>query len=402
MYSITDDQIDFILNDITRKGIVTVDVRDNILDHVCCIIEHEMTQEKDFFKFYENTIARFYQKELREIEDETRDLITFKYFYAMKRTLKITGFLSAALIVIGGLFKLQHWPGAGIALFSGLMIFSLLFLPLNIILKYRDDKEKKNRLIMLIGFLTAIIGTLGILFKIMHWPGANIMFYGSFFVFFLVFIPIYFFSKYKNPETKFNAVIHTTFMIAACGMLMMLFSRGDSKKVITSIESMDTFQSSTILNLKTSNLKLYEEVSISENSDLNTVSEITSRLSQKIEAVKVNLIAKTNGISNEEAAKLSTSDVKYPNDSRVVHEHFEEATGDLSYKAFKTAVEDYNKKLELLEGANVLLPVEIEKLQMTETIVSVVLHELLDIQVQVLSNENSYLNLRKGLLVQNN
>ena len=45
--------------------------------------------------------------------------------------------------------------------------------------------------------------------------------------------------------------------------------------------------------------------------------------------------------------------------------------------------------------------IEIEKLQMTGTVITVVLHELIDIQVQIRSNENSYLNLRKGMLANN-
>jgi len=230
MYSISDQEIDFILNDITKKGIVTEDVKYNILDHVCCIIENELTNDNDFYELYRKTIAQFYKNELKEIEQETQTLLTLKNFYAMKRTLKISGGLSAALILVGIFLKTQHLVGAGITLFLGLVIFSLIFVPLNIILKFQDDKKGSNRLIMITGLTTVSIVTMGVLFKVMHWPYANILMQLSLIIFLLIFIPFYFFTRFKNPETKFNAIIHSVFMVAGAGMLYALLYSGPSQK----------------------------------------------------------------------------------------------------------------------------------------------------------------------------
>jgi len=41
-------------------------------------------------------------------------------------TAKLYGF-GAAIVIIGALFKIQHWPGAGIALTSGLLIEAIIF-----------------------------------------------------------------------------------------------------------------------------------------------------------------------------------------------------------------------------------------------------------------------------------
>lgn len=224
MYSLSEHEVDFILDDIEKQGITTEDVRFNILDHVCCIIENEMSDDRNFNEFYKDTIARFYRKELGEIEEETQVLLTFKNYYAMKRTLKISGIISIILIMIGVTFKTMHWPGAGISVVLGLAFFSLIFIPLNIVLKFKDDEEKSNRLIMTVGLITASFATIGVLFKIMHWPWANIIMFSSLLVFMIVFIPIYFFVKYKDPESKFNAIINTTFMVGAAGMLFALIN----------------------------------------------------------------------------------------------------------------------------------------------------------------------------------
>jgi cation transport ATPase len=230
MYRITDEEIDFILEDITRKGILTEDVRYNVLDHVCCIIENEIKDGMSFKEFYEDTISKFYRNELCEIEEETQKLLTFKHYYAMKRTLKISGVTAIILIILGVTFKTMHWPGAGIIIVLGLAFFSLIFIPLNIVLKFQDDKESSNRIIMTIGMLTASAASIGVLFKIMHWPYANILMFSSLLVFTLVFIPIYFVTKYKDPDSKFNAIINTAFMVAGAGMLFALINFGYSKK----------------------------------------------------------------------------------------------------------------------------------------------------------------------------
>ncbi len=222
MYSISDQQVDFILDDIAKRGVSTEDVKYNILDHVCCIIENEMSDEMNFNEFYRNTIARFYRKELGEIEEETQQLLTFKHYYAMKKTVKISGITAIILILLGIILKALHLPGAGLGIVLGLGFFSLIFIPLNVVLKFKDNKEKSNPLIMTIGMLTASTATIGVLFKIMHWPFANVLMFSSLLVFMIVFIPIYFIINYRNPETKFNTIINTTFMIGAAGMLFAL------------------------------------------------------------------------------------------------------------------------------------------------------------------------------------
>ncbi|MBL1281387.1 MAG: hypothetical protein COA33_014000 [Fluviicola sp.] len=275
MRSITDDEIDFILADIERKGIVTEDVRYNILDHVCCIIENELPQNGNFKEFYRNTIARFYKKELLEIERETENLLTFKYYFAMKRTLKIIGLLSVIFILLGAVFKAMHWPGAGVIIVSGFFFFCFIFIPLNIILTFRDDKKATNRLVITLGMILTTTGIFGLLFKVMHWPLANILFQGSLAVFGLVFIPLYFFIKTRNPETKFNAIINTTFMVAAAGMLFTLLQLRPSHHTENKEKMMIETQSFVMQQLKNTNkqLLLSQEVKSAEHANFIKISK---------------------------------------------------------------------------------------------------------------------------------
>ena len=48
MSVIRDQHIDFILQDLHRRGIVREDLRDNLLDHLCCLLEAEEVRRDAF------------------------------------------------------------------------------------------------------------------------------------------------------------------------------------------------------------------------------------------------------------------------------------------------------------------------------------------------------------------
>ena len=75
MYRITDENIDFILEDLRKRGIRTESLQLNLLDHICIIIEENLDEHGDFERFYAETIKSFYQKELFELENETNYLL---------------------------------------------------------------------------------------------------------------------------------------------------------------------------------------------------------------------------------------------------------------------------------------------------------------------------------------
>ena len=397
MYSISDEQIDFIYDDIAKKGIDTEDVRDNILDHVCCIIEQEMKDDEDFHEFYRNTIARFYKSDLAEIEEETRQLITFKYYYAMKRTLKVVGIVSVILIVAGSILKSQHLPGAGITMVAGFVFFSLLFIPLLIIMKFRDDKATKNRIVVTLGMILTLTGTLGLMMKFMHWPFANYLFFGSLALFGLVFIPIYFFVRYKDPELKFNTAINTVFMIAAAGMLFALTNLGYSKTYENNLKTAHKIQLDNIAQIEAANTDLKSELS-EQHSDIELLTESSTNLIQEIDGIRVNLIAHSENISESEAAKISILEIRHPDDFKVVEKHFEKTNGNLSHQYLLDQIVAYNNTIQSIERNTILRKIDLDQTQLIKTSLSVLLNSLTAIKLQILSNENSYLCFQKGKL----
>src|ERR1700741_49036 len=179
MYQISEQQIDFILNDICEGGVEMESLQQNLLDHICCIIENDLEANGDFESFYQTTIKTFYKDELWEIEEETLLLLIYKNYYAMKKVMIIIGSFSAAAMILGILFKFMWWPGASLFIILGISTSSLIFLPLLFILKSRDRHQTRDKIILGLGVLAGILLSLSILFKVMHWPYAMVLGYAS-------------------------------------------------------------------------------------------------------------------------------------------------------------------------------------------------------------------------------
>ena len=222
MYCITDEQIEYILNDIRRNGIDTEDLQFNLLDHICCIMEQELKENDDFERFYHATVKRFYKSELREIEEETINLLTFKNYYAMRKVLIASGAFSVSAFIAGSAFKFMYWPGASVLLVLGIGTFSLLFLPLLFILKAREAKEVSDKFVVAIGVAVGAMFSLSILFIVQHWPGANMLLNSAIGIAAFVLLPVYFFTGIRRPETKLNTILMSIILVGVIGLQFTL------------------------------------------------------------------------------------------------------------------------------------------------------------------------------------
>jgi hypothetical protein len=52
MPQLTDEHINFIIKDLSYRGVVQDDVREEMLDHICCVVETEMNSGKRFYDAY--------------------------------------------------------------------------------------------------------------------------------------------------------------------------------------------------------------------------------------------------------------------------------------------------------------------------------------------------------------
>lgn len=232
MYELSEQQVDYILDDIKSRGVEMEELQSDLLDHICCIIEQDLEPGGNFETFYAQTIPRFFKRELKEIEEETILLLTFKHYYAMRKVMFTTGAISVVGFIIGSFFKVMHWPGANVMLLLGIGLASLVFLPLLFILKTREANSRRDKMVLGVGTFFGILISLATLFKILHWPGANNMWIASLGILVLVFLPLYFFTGIRNPETKINTITSSMLILFFWGLLFTLTALRPSKLLV--------------------------------------------------------------------------------------------------------------------------------------------------------------------------
>ncbi len=396
MASVTHEQIDFILNDIKNRGVVLEDLQDNLLDHACCIVENEMPEEEDFYQFYETMLPRFFKSELKELQEETDKLLTFKDYYAMKNTLKISGTISLTLFIIGSLFKFMHWPGAGICVVLGGFTFSLIFLPLMITLKMKDEATIANKLVLSFGFFLGILMSTGAIFKIMHWPGANILMLSGIVGFTFAYVPLYFITGIKRAESKFTVTVNSILMMACGGMFFALFNLGYSQRTKNNLKTAYTFVEQNAANVHAANVHLFQATSPS--AEAQEFHQLVDALYQRIQKLKSHLIAGSEGITISAADDFSIANLSHPNDFGAVNE-FALSNGEFSMKALQADIDAYNSLVERMFSDSSEKKINTNSLHLDDVMLAVLLHELCQVQLHISSSDNSSLNAY-GLLNQ--
>jgi len=90
MYCLSQEQIDFIAFDIRQRGIQLDGLHENLLDHICIIIEEKLENSAEFEIVYSTVIKSFYRNELKEIEEETLFLLQYNRHWVLSRGLFFT------------------------------------------------------------------------------------------------------------------------------------------------------------------------------------------------------------------------------------------------------------------------------------------------------------------------
>ena len=229
MITLSEKQVKFIHDDLERNGIISEELRWSLVDHICCVIEEEMSLDDTFEDFYAVIIPRFFARELKEIQEETNLLLTFKHYYAMKNVMIRSGAFTAICFTTGALFKLMHWPGAAFLLLSSILVFSFLFLPILFLFKTREVNLRSQKSIIGIATVFGFLFSMSTLFKLMHWPYANVLWLSSLGILLLVFLPLYFFTGIRTAETKVNTIISSILILVAGGMLFALTALYNTK-----------------------------------------------------------------------------------------------------------------------------------------------------------------------------
>jgi hypothetical protein len=197
---LSDDHVHRIRADIERSAITMEELKEDLLDHFCCFIEDELKKGNSFEMAYRRAMEEICPNGFDEIQRETVFLLNSNKILLMKKVMYSIGLISSMSISIGWLFKILHWPGADELFNYGFLSFVLLFVPLIAIDRYKVNigRALSDRLRIMLGFASAVLVGVALVMKFLHLTGADQLLVLGSLVFIFGFLPFLFFRMYRK------------------------------------------------------------------------------------------------------------------------------------------------------------------------------------------------------------
>ena len=211
----------------------------------------------------------------------------------MKNKTYIFGVVCVLLISLGGIFKIQHWSGAGILLTLGLTLFTLAFIPTALLNSYKTETDKKLKKLYIIAYICIFIDCAGMLFKIQHWPGAGIFIIVSIPLPFVLFLPAYLLQIRKNKQLNYNNMLLVLFFFGYFAAITALLAINVSKDVLNDyVNSANNYEQQTKLtNHQTS--AITESLPVNDSIKKEAIQKIETKsasLYELIDKIKIGII----------------------------------------------------------------------------------------------------------------
>ncbi|OFX88040.1 MAG: hypothetical protein A2W99_11200 [Bacteroidetes bacterium GWF2_33_16] len=294
MKMLSSENIDFIYHDVQEKGITMDVLLDEMVDHICCSIEPEIDKGISFEAAYNNLMDTIESSTFKNVQHQTLLSINLK-FQNMKKVMIVLGSLGALLLWSGSILKMLHLPYASIILLLGAVITVLGFLPLFFYTSYKEQTEKKNFLLPVTSYLTLSFLIIGLLFKVMHWPGAAIALLIGEFLLVLLFLPLYLVNAYKKAsETKVKVGYVLLIVLIGFGIIFMVSSTRLSKNIVDRYDSINSNAMYVIQKFTNQNDSLMKVFKMNESyveiqSQVDKLRELSYNLDLHIEKIKTEL-----------------------------------------------------------------------------------------------------------------
>lgn len=206
------------------SGVDQAHLQLDLVDHLCNMVEERLAEGMQFETALNEALTVFGADGLRAIQKEVYSVITPNTMI-MKTITVITGALCASLLLFGTFFKVMHWPLAGVLIVLGMSLLIVPFLPLLLAHNLQGAPQTGAKIFHVSGYLGLSVLATGTLFKIMHWPYATLLLGIGGGVLLFVYLPLYFYRKYKESSNK--PVTLATFLVtfAALMVVYMLLPR---------------------------------------------------------------------------------------------------------------------------------------------------------------------------------
>jgi len=315
MAELSEIQVELISDYIKQNGVAQDELHDDLLDHVCTSIELRIQQGESFDEAFQYTIKLFGPGGLKQVQLETFELLT-EMNETMKKLTFGFGLTSTILLLAGTIFKLMHWPLASILITLGTGLLVLGYLPMILAHKLKES-PRDEALLHISGFVGLTLTSIGVLFKVMHWPGAAVTLLGGMAILAFAYVPIYFYKRYKvsanKPVTLSSSIVATACLI----LIFALMKTGNSIWYEHGVMLTDETLTEELERVTDLNNELYSESTSSEVSKLRTEAD---QLVTHIDALKLELLAWAANVDPKEAAHINLEDLEKKHDLAVGHD----------------------------------------------------------------------------------
>ena len=199
---LSDDLIDIIRVRVEEGDVTTKTLKDDVVDHICCLVESKMDEDKSFKLALDEALHEVAPKGLDDLQRKTFILLRSPKIIFMKKVMYSIGLITAVLVSLGWLFTTRRWPG-GRELFNyGFLGFLLVFIPMIAIDRYRNTLRKTvaEKLRIVFGSVSGVIVGFSLVFKLLHLQGADVLLVAGSLMFTFCFLPALFFNMYKKAS----------------------------------------------------------------------------------------------------------------------------------------------------------------------------------------------------------
>lgn len=248
----------------------------------------------------------------------------------MRRFLPLASYMTMVMVLFGTLFKIMHWPGANEMVIAGLGTV-IFIIPFYFIVRIKDTPNFFGKFAYFSLIFSTCVSILGVLFKIMHWPGASEMCIVG--IASLIFPSLLFYAIYqaKKSNNNFKESYYGFFGILLFCFLVVVMAYKPTSDVIGSFDYLNKI-------LLTKNQK----------QDLSLYSQDIQDAYQYIENIKSEIIEK----SGTRMSSDNQIDYRKDNMDAVTRVFMKDNTGQKMFSLLQQVQRNHKASLDLLDKSS--------------------------------------------------
>ncbi|MFM7730012.1 MAG: hypothetical protein ACKO6L_03150 [Flavobacteriales bacterium] len=141
----------------------------------------------------------------------------------MKKALNYVLVLASLLLVTGAIFKVLHCTGASMLIVSSLPLLLFAGVPMALVGMNNHPISRAQKTLTGLISTVVLLFAFGAVFKVQHWPFANILMISSILLLCLFFVPVYFIQQRKISSDKWTVGIHSFLLLLVGVTIFLLF-----------------------------------------------------------------------------------------------------------------------------------------------------------------------------------